>query len=85
MLKAEWATFLSDIRWLANCWPMRKLVHLWNLAWHAITIVVANILDAMLIGIWTVTCGATIWELWTPAKAMADQAMVYLMLAVGRS
>src|SRR5580704_15457017 len=30
MLKAEWATFLSDIRWLANCWPMRKLVHLWN-------------------------------------------------------
>jgi hypothetical protein len=64
-------------------WTGRKLQRLGELVIYSLNVVASHVLAAMLYGISLVVFVLTIWEMWTPAKTIADHTKDYLLLTVG--
>jgi hypothetical protein len=79
------ASMRADLRQLKLdlLWIWAKLIHLAGLIVYSLNVVLSHVLAAMLYGISLVVFVLTIWEMWTPAKTIADHAMGYLVLVIG--
>jgi hypothetical protein len=73
-LRAEMRQLKVDALWI---W--RRLLHLAGLVVYSFNVVASHIIAAMLYGISLVVFVLTIWELWTPAKAIADALAARMM------